>query len=159
MQPAAITDTHSEQLSELIGKLPRPVVFTNGCFDILHIGHVTLLEQAANFGRSLVVGLNTDASVRRLGKAPDRPLNNQMQRAHLLAAVRWIDCVVLFDEDTPYGLIERIRPDVLVKGGDWPVESIVGADLVTSHGGRVVSIPFEHQTSTTDLVNRIKSVD
>lgn len=132
------------------------VVFTNGCFDILHRGHVTYLEEAAALGHRLVVGLNSDASVKRLGKAPDRPLNDQDSRAAVLSALRCVDAVCLFDEDTPLGLIQLVRPDVLVKGGDWKPEHIVGGNDVIGWGGDVRSLPFVHGFSTTGLVERIK---
>lgn len=132
------------------------VVFTNGCFDILHRGHVTYLEEAAALGHRLVVGLNSDASVKRLGKAPDRPLNDQDSRAAVLSALRCVDAVTVFDEDTPLGLIQLVRPDVLVKGGDWKPEQIVGGNDVIGWGGDVRSLPFVHGFSTTGLVERIK---
>lgn len=117
------------------------VVFTNGCFDILHRGHVEYLAKAADMGDVLVVGLNTDASVRRL-KGDGRPVNNEEARALVLASLSFVDAVVLFDEDTPYELIKAIRPDVLVKGADYKVEEIVGYDIVTSYGGKVVTVPL-----------------
>ncbi len=143
-------------LAERAASLPRPLVFTNGVFDILHRGHVTYLAQAAALGRSLVVALNTDASVRRLGKGDDRPINLLEDRAAVVAALASTSLVTWFDEDTPLGLIERLVPDVLVKGGDWPVERIVGADVVRAAGGRVISIPFEHERSTTRLLALIR---
>lgn len=142
------------------------VVFTNGVFDILHAGHVDYLEKAAACGDRLVVGLNSDASVRRLGKAPDRPLNPEWARQKVLAALRCVDAVTVFTEDTPYELIRVIAPDVLVKGGDYDPEErnpshrtyIVGADLVRAGGGRVVAIPLLEGFSTTGLVSRIRGV-
>lgn len=136
--------------------LPRPLVFTNGCFDILHRGHVTYLAQARALGASLVVGVNTDASVRRLGKAADRPINSEADRVAVLAALESVSLVTLFDEDTPLALILELRPDVLVKGGDWGPDRIVGADAVRAWGGQVHSIPFLHQRSTTALIDRIR---
>lgn len=133
----------------------RPVVFTNGVFDLLHVGHVALLEAARAEGTALIVGLNSDASVRRLGKGTDRPLVPQGERARVVAALGCVDCVVLFDEDTPLALIERLRPDVLVKGADYPLEKIVGADQVTAWGGRVVRVPLVTGVSTTELVARL----
>ncbi|MEW5943149.1 MAG: D-glycero-beta-D-manno-heptose 1-phosphate adenylyltransferase [Pseudomonadota bacterium] len=136
--------------------LPHPLVFTNGCFDILHRGHVTYLAQARALGASLVVGVNSDASVRRLGKGDDRPINAQEDRMAVLAALECIDIVTWFDEDTPLNLILACRPDVLVKGGDWTVENIVGAKEVLGWGGRVHSIPFLHQRSTTATLAKIR---
>lgn len=145
-----------EALAARIAKLPRPLVFTNGCFDILHRGHVTYLAQARALGNSLVVAVNSDASVRRLGKGDDRPVNGLEDRMALLAALACVDLVTWFDEDTPIERILACRPDVLVKGGDWPVEKIVGATEVQAWGGRVVSIPFIHQRSTTALLEKIR---
>jgi D-glycero-beta-D-manno-heptose 1-phosphate adenylyltransferase len=138
--------------------LVRPVVFTNGCFDILHRGHVTYLAQARALGASLVVALNTDASVRRLGKGDERPVNRLEDRAAVVAALGAVDLVTWFDEDTPLELIVALRPDVLVKGGDWPRERIVGAPEVLSWGGRVESIAFRHDSSTSALIERIRSL-
>lgn len=134
----------------------RPLVFTNGVFDILHRGHATYLARARDLGASLLVALNGDASARALGKGADRPLNTLADRMALVAALACVDAVTWFDEATPAALISLIRPDVLVKGGDWPVDRIVGADEVLARGGRVVSIPFEHQRSTTALLERIR---
>lgn len=134
----------------------RPLVFTNGCFDILHRGHVTYLDQARSLGAALVVGVNTDASVRRLSKGPERPINPLEDRLEVLAALESVDFVTAFDEDTPLQLITALQPDVLVKGGDWPVTAIVGADLVLARDGQVHSIPFEHERSTTALVRRLQ---
>lgn len=145
------------QLASRIARLPRPLVFTNGVFDILHRGHVTCLAQAAALGKSLVIALNTDASVRRLGKGDDRPINVLEDRAAVIAALACTSLVTWFDEDTPLALIEQVLPDVLVKGGDWLTTQIVGADQVLARGGRVCSIPFEHQRSTTALLGRIRS--
>jgi rfaE bifunctional protein nucleotidyltransferase chain/domain len=140
-----------------IQALKAPLVFTNGCFDILHRGHVTYLEEARALGASLVVAVNTDASVRRLDKGSDRPVNPLEDRLAVLAALQCVDAVIPFDEDTPLELIRRLHPDILVKGGDWPVERIVGAEQVLSEGGEVHSIPFRHDRSTTDLLRRIRS--
>ena len=133
-----------------------PVVFTNGVFDLLHVGHVALLEAARAEGAALIVGLNSDASVRRLGKGTDRPLVPQIERAGVVAALGCVDCVVVFDEDTPLALIERLRPDVLVKGADYAREAIVGADQVTAWGGRVVRVPLVAGVSTTELLARLR---
>ena len=131
------------------------IVFTNGCFDILHRGHVEYLAQAADKGDVLVVGLNTDASVRRL-KGDGRPVNDQEARAMVLASLSFVDAVVLFDEDTPYELIKAVHPDVLVKGADYKVEEIVGHDLVTSYGGLVETIPLVEGYSSTAIKVKIE---
>jgi D-beta-D-heptose 7-phosphate kinase/D-beta-D-heptose 1-phosphate adenosyltransferase len=135
----------------------RKVVFTNGCFDLLHAGHVRLLEQARSLGDFLVLGLNSDQSVRSLGKGDDRPLVPQAQRAQVVAALAAVDMVTLFDEPTPLELITAVLPDVLVKGGDWPVKDIVGAELILARGGRVESLPLVEGLSTTALAARIRS--
>lgn len=135
----------------------RKVVFTNGCFDLLHAGHVRLLEQARSLGDLLILGLNSDDSVRSLGKGEDRPLVPQAQRAEVVAALAAVDLVALFNEPTPLELITAIMPDVLVKGGDWPVRDIVGADLVLAAGGRVESLPLVRGLSTTSLAARIRA--
>jgi rfaE bifunctional protein nucleotidyltransferase chain/domain len=144
------------QLAAQLAALPRPLVFTNGCFDILHRGHVTYLAQARALGASLVVGVNSDASVRRLGKAGDRPLNTLEDRMAVLAALESVSLVVGFDEDTPLDLIRQVQPDVLVKGGDWTPDRIVGAEDVLARGGQVHSIPFRHERSTTALLEKIR---
>ncbi|MBU3937724.1 MAG: D-glycero-beta-D-manno-heptose 1-phosphate adenylyltransferase, partial [Proteobacteria bacterium] len=136
----------------------RKVVFTNGCFDILHQGHVTYLEQARGEGDCLVVGVNSDASVRALGKGDDRPMNHEQSRARVIAALGCVDHVVIFGEETPQKLIATLMPDVLVKGGDWPVEKIVGAPEVLAAGGRVLSIPLVESYSTTSLIKKIRTV-
>ena len=132
-------------------------MFTNGVFDLLHAGHITLLEAARAAGDALVVAVNTDASARRLGKGADRPLVADGERARVLAALAAVDCVVLFDEDTPLVLIERLRPDVLVKGADYAPEAIVGAAEVEAWGGRVVRVPLMAGKSTTDLVRKLRA--
>lgn len=132
-------------------------MFTNGVFDLLHGGHVALLEAARAAGDALAVGVNSDASVRRLGKGPDRPLVPEGERARLLAALAAVDCVVLFEEDTPLALIERLRPDVLVKGADYAPEAIVGAAEVEGWGGSVVRVPLVEGKSTTDLVRKLRA--
>lgn len=142
--------------SPLINDLPRPLVFTNGCFDILHRGHVSYLEEAAQLGSSLLVAVNTDDSIRRQDKGADRPINPLDDRMALLAALQSVDLVIPFDTDTPLQLIQIIMPDILVKGGDWPIEKIVGAREVMQHGGAVHSIPFRYQRSTSDLIKRIR---
>lgn len=138
------------------GRLERPLVFTNGVFDILHRGHVSYLDEAAQLGASLIVGVNTDASVRRLNKGPERPINPEQDRAALLAALACVDAVVLFDEDTPEALIAALRPDLIVKGGDYDMEALPETALVRSWGGDAVSIPFEFQRSTTALVKKLR---
>jgi len=143
-------------LASRIALLARPLVFTNGVFDILHRGHVTYLAQARALGASLVVALNTDQSVRRLGKGEDRPVNRLADRAAVAAALEAVSLVTWFDEDTPLDLIVRIRPEVLVKGGDWQPRDIVGAKEVASWGGAVHSIPFAHERSTTGLLKAIR---
>jgi len=146
-----------DQLEERVGLLPRPLVFTNGCFDILHRGHVTCLARARAMGESLIIAVNTDASVRRLGKGEERPINPLEDRMAVLAALASVSLVTWFDEDTPLNTILTCRPDVLVKGGDWAIDSIVGAAEVAGWGGRVATIPFEHQRSTTRVIERIRS--
>lgn len=136
--------------------LPQPVVFTNGVFDILHRGHVTCLAQARELGASLVVGLNSDASARRLGKGPDRPLNTELDRACVLAALESVTLVVIFDEATPVELLKRVRPQWYVKGGDYDIETLAETALVRSWGGRSCALPFVDGHSTTALVKRIR---
>jgi len=144
-------------LAERVAQLPHPRVFTNGCFDILHRGHVTYLAEARALGASLIVAVNSDASVKRQGKGGDRPINTLYDRMALLAALESVSLVTWFDADTPLDLILAIRPDVLVKGGDWTPDRIVGAAEVSCWGGSVHSIPFRHHTSTTALLRRIRS--
>lgn len=132
----------------------RQLVFTNGCFDILHRGHVEYLAQAATKGDVLIIGLNTDASVRKL-KGPSRPLLDEQSRAFTLAALGFVDAVVLFDEETPYELIKKIKPQVLVKGGDYQVEDIVGYDIVKAGGGQVITIPLTEGFSTTGIIQKM----
>lgn len=133
----------------------RTVVFTNGCFDLLHLGHVDYLEQARHLGDVLIVGLNTDESVGRF-KGPDRPIQDEQSRARILAALHFVDLVVLFNEDTPLDLISSVLPDILVKGNDYLAENIVGADVVKQHGGSVKTIPLVPGYSTTKIVEKIK---
>jgi D-beta-D-heptose 7-phosphate kinase/D-beta-D-heptose 1-phosphate adenosyltransferase len=132
------------------------VVFTNGVFDLLHPGHVRYLQQARSLGDALIVGLNSDESVRR-NKGPERPITPQSERAELLAALDCVDAVVVFPEETPAGIIRAVLPDVLVKGADWPADQIVGRDTVEAAGGRVVLVPVEEGYSTTSIVNRIRA--
>lgn len=145
------------QLAGRIAALVRPLVFTNGVFDILHRGHVTYLAQARALGASLIVAANSDASARRLGKGEDRPINRLEDRMAVLAALQAVDLVTWFDDDTPLALILACRPDVLVKGGDWKPEAIVGAREVIAWGGAVHAIPFLFQRSTTATLNKIRS--
>ena len=146
----------SEQLDARLAALPRPVVFTNGVFDILHRGHVIYLAAARALGASLVLGLNSDASVRMLGKGPERPLNPQYDRAAVLAALESVSLVTLFEDRMPLALIERVRPDIYVKGGDYDMATLAETALVQSWGGRSVAIPFVEGRSTTALVQRIR---
>lgn len=150
----ASPDTLAAQLAQL----PRPLVFTNGCFDILHRGHVTYLAQARALGAALIVGVNSDDSVRRQNKGSDRPINPLYDRMAVLAALAAVDCVIGFDDDTPLELILAVRPDILVKGGDWPVHAMVGSREVLNWGGQVHSIPFLHTTSTTATLARIREL-
>jgi rfaE bifunctional protein nucleotidyltransferase chain/domain len=145
-----------DQLATRAAALARPLVFTNGCFDILHRGHVTYLAQARALGAALVVALNTDASVKRLGKGDDRPVNRLEDRLAVMAALGCVDLVTWFDEDTPLQRILEARPEILVKGGDWAPEKIVGAPEVKGWGGTVHSIPFLHEKSTTALLEKIR---
>lgn len=151
--------TLEELLPELAARREKgeKIVFTNGCFDILHPGHVTYLSEARNLGDLLVVGLNSDASVKRLGKGDERPIMDEMERATVLAGLKAVDYVVVFDEDTPEKLIGALLPDVLVKGGDWPLDKIVGRDVVEKAGGIVRTIPVVEGKSTTGIIERILS--
>lgn len=145
-----------ESLFQILPQLTPPWVFTNGCFDILHRGHVTYLAQARALGGSLIVGVNSDDSVRRLGKGTGRPINSQSNRMAVLAALESVDMVIGFDEDTPLKLIQLIQPHILVKGGDWAVDHIIGGQEVLARGGSVRTIPFLFGTSTTAIVEKIK---
>lgn len=137
-------------------KKAMPLVFTNGCFDVLHRGHVTYLAQARALGNSMIVALNTDESVRRQGKGDDRPINSLMDRLSVIASLESVNFVTYFDSDTPLELILKIMPEILVKGGDWSIDNIVGSKEVIAHGGKVHSIPFLFNTSTTKLINKIR---
>ncbi len=147
-----------DQAAQAVKQLRQqgPVVFTNGVFDVLHRGHATYLDQARQLGASLVLGLNSDASAKRLGKGPDRPLNNEMDRAILLAALASVSLVTWFDEDTPLALITELKPDVLVKGGDYDMDRLAETQVVRAYGGRALAIPFVDGYSTTALVKRIQ---
>src|SRR5512143_4077911 len=147
-----------DDLAARVAQLPHPLVFTNGCFDVLHRGHVTYLAQARALGFSLVVGVNSDASVKRQGRGDDRPISAEQDRMAVLAALESVSLVVKFDEDTPLNLILACKPDVLVKGGDWKPEHIVGSKEVKIWGGSVHSIPFLHERSTTALLKKIRAL-
>ncbi|MEP6607098.1 MAG: D-glycero-beta-D-manno-heptose 1-phosphate adenylyltransferase [Burkholderiaceae bacterium] len=146
-----------EHLPAAVQQLARPLVATNGVFDILHRGHVTYLAQARALGASLVVALNSDASARKLGKGKDRPINHHDDRAALLAALQCVDLVTLFDDPVPLQVLETIRPDIYVKGGDYKIESLPEAEAVRLWGGRTIVIPFVHERSTTDLLARVRA--
>ena len=147
----------ADQLAERLSALARPVVFTNGVFDILHRGHVSYLAQARALGASLVIGLNSDASARGLGKGPDRPLNNEVDRACVLAALESVSLVTLFDEPTPVALLQRVRPQLYVKGGDYDIEALDETKWVRRWGGDARALAFVDGYSTTALVKRIRS--
>ena len=139
-----------------VAELPGPVVFTNGVFDVLHRGHATYLASARALGASLVVALNTDVSARRLGKAADRPLNNEYDRAALIAALESVSVVTWFDEDTPLALISELQPDILVKGGDYDMNTLAETAVVKAYGGKAQTLPFVEGYSTTALVQKIR---
>ena len=146
------------ELVSQIAKLKKqgPLVFTNGCFDLLHVGHIRYLQSARNLGSSLVVGINTDASVRAL-KGPTRPVQNENDRAEILAALESVSLTLLFSEETPEKLIHSVRPDILVKGGDWKVEQISGGSFVQSYGGKVMSLQFVASKSTTSIIEKSRA--
>ena len=133
------------------------IVFTNGCFDLLHHGHIDYLSKAADLGDALIIGVNSDSSVKKLNKGVNRPLQNETDRALILSSVQFIEALTIFEEDTPYELIKAIQPDILVKGGDWKEADIVGSDIVKAKGGSVISIPFVEGYSTTNIEKKIKS--
>ena len=147
----------AHNLQEKLSQLPKPVVFTNGVFDILHRGHVSYLAQARSLGASMVVGVNADASVRMLGKGDDRPLNAEADRLALLASLESVDLVVLFSEKTPVELIAQIKPDIYVKGGDYEIDTLAETALVKTWGGKAYAIPFLHDRSTTALLRKIRA--
>ncbi len=157
MKPSAGKIRTPDEAAAWRASAPGPVVFTNGVFDIVHPGHVAVLEAARAEGASLIVGLNSDRSARELGKGGDRPIMPEDARARVVAAFAAVDCVVLFDEPTPAALIARLAPDVLVKGGDYRPETVVGADTVTARGGRVVIVPLVPDQSTTRIVERLRA--
>jgi rfaE bifunctional protein nucleotidyltransferase chain/domain len=134
----------------------QQVVFTNGCFDILHLGHVDYLEKARQTGTKMIVGVNADSSVRKL-KGPSRPVNNEYARARILAALEFVDLVIIFEEETPLNLINELLPDILVKGDDYSIETIVGAKEVIAHGGKVITIPLVPTYSTTNIIQKLKN--
>ncbi len=138
--------------------MKKKIVFTNGCFDIIHRGHIDYLSKAADLGNILIIGLNTDASVKRI-KGRGRPINDEVARAQNLAALFFIDAIILFDEDTPYNLIKEVKPDILVKGSDYKSEDIVGHDIVKENGGEVVTINLLPGYSTTSIIQKIKDLD
>ena len=146
-----------DELAVRLASLPRPLVFTNGVFDILHRGHASYLAQARALGASLVVGVNSDASVKMLGKGDDRPINTEADRQALLAALESVDMAVLFTEQTPVNLIEKIRPDIYVKGGDYEIDTLAETHLVKSWGGKAIAIPFLYERSTTSLLGKIRA--
>jgi rfaE bifunctional protein nucleotidyltransferase chain/domain len=146
-----------EQLAARVASLPRPLVFTNGVFDILHRGHASYLSQARALGASLVVGVNSNASVKMLGKGDDRPINSEADRQALLAALESVDMTILFTEQTPVSLIEKIRPDIYVKGGDYEIDTLPETQVVKSWGGKAIAIPFLYERSTTSLLGKIRS--
>ncbi|HSV34157.1 MAG TPA: D-glycero-beta-D-manno-heptose 1-phosphate adenylyltransferase [Ramlibacter sp.] len=158
VRPPAFLDkiVPRDEAAARVAALPQPVVFTNGVFDVLHRGHAIYLAQARELGASLVVALNTDASARRLGKGPDRPLNNEADRAVLMAALDCVSLVTWFDEDTPLELVRELRPAILVKGGDYDMSKLAETKLVECYGGRAQAIPFVDGYSTTALVRRIR---
>lgn len=148
--------TTMENLAEAVGKLPQPVVLTNGVFDILHRGHVTYLAQAKSLGKSLVVAVNSDKSVKMLGKGDDRPINTEADRAAVLAALESVDLVVIFPDKVPLEAVRRAKPDIYVKGGDYKIEDLPEAEIVHSYGGEVVTVAFEHDRSTTKLLKKVR---
>lgn len=148
--------TTMQNLSEAVKKLPKPVVLTNGVFDILHRGHVTYLAQAKSLGKSLVVAVNSDTSVKMLGKGDDRPINSEADRAAVLAALESVDLVVIFPDKVPLEAVRQARPDIYVKGGDYRIEELPEAEIVHSYGGKVVTVAFEHDRSTTKLLKKVR---
>lgn len=146
-----------EMLPQRLALLPKPLVFTNGVFDILHRGHVTYLAQARALGAALVLGVNSDQSVRLLGKGDDRPINGEADRMALLAALASVDLVVMFEEKTPVALLQAVRPDIYVKGGDYDIDALAETAMVRGWGGQAYAIPFRHTRSTTRLLQRIRA--
>jgi D-glycero-beta-D-manno-heptose 1-phosphate adenylyltransferase len=148
-----------QAMTARVAQLPRPVVFTNGVFDVLHRGHAIYLAQARALGASLIVAINTDASARRLGKGPERPLNSEESRAILVAALASVDLVTWFEVDTPFQLVSEVRPDILVKGGDYEMSKLPESQLMASWGGRSQALPFVEGYSTTALVKKIRGAN
>jgi rfaE bifunctional protein nucleotidyltransferase chain/domain len=151
--------TNIEKILKIISNAKQnkqKIVFTNGCFDIIHSGHCKYLSEAKQLGDILIIGLNTDASIKRI-KGEMRPINNEINRAFVLASLRSVDYVVLFDEDTPFNLISKIIPDVLVKGSDYEINNIVGADIVMQNGGQVITIPLVEGQSTTNIISKLQN--
>lgn len=142
------------QISEELRKSDKEIVFTNGCFDILHAGHIQYLKEAKNIGDILIIGLNSDKST-KLIKGKNRPINTELDRATVLAALEFVDYIVIFDEDTPFNLINLIKPDILVKGGDWKENEIIGSDIVKESGGKIISLSYKRGFSTTKILNKI----
>lgn len=157
IQNKIVSTDHLERLTNIWRSFDKKIVFTNGCFDILHRGHLEILAAAANEGHKLVVGLNTDASIKRL-KGPERPINHEQDRVFQLASLLCVDAVCLFDQDTPIDLIKLVKPDVLIKGGDYEIDTIVGADFVQSYGGIVKTIPLVEGFSTSNIIEQIKKL-
>lgn len=149
------TVTELRPLLEILRSAGKKIVFTNGCFDILHTGHTRYLAQAKSYGDVLVVAVNSDASVRKI-KGEKRPINSQTDRMETLAALETVDFVTIFDEPDPYRIISELQPDVLVKGGDWPIEKIIGRDVVEGRGGRVINVPYVEGASTTGIIETIR---
>lgn len=146
-----------DELIPIVGRLRKQgkkVVFTNGCFDILHVGHIRYLKEAKGYGDILIVAVNSDSSVKSI-KGDKRPIVSQSERAEVVSALEMVDYVTMFDEDTPYNIIKKLQPDVLIKGGDWTIDKIVGRDIVEARGGKVIAIPFIKGASTTGIVERI----
>lgn len=145
-----------EKIHDILKSEEKKIVFTNGCFDILHRGHISYLEQAKSLGDILIVGVNSDSSVKKL-KGEGRPVNIESDRAYVLDNVKSVDHVIIFEEDTPYNLIDKIKPDYLVKGGEWKEEDIVGSDIVKANGGKVISLKYVDNYSTTNILKKINS--
>ncbi|MBN2720533.1 MAG: D-glycero-beta-D-manno-heptose 1-phosphate adenylyltransferase [Proteobacteria bacterium] len=157
MEPAVYTTGTIEKAAREWRQGGLVIVFTNGCFDLIHVGHVRYLKEARRMGDLLVVGVNSDGSVRKL-KGPDRPVMPLGERLEILLSLRWVDAVVPFDDPTPLELIKAIRPHILVKGGDWVPEKIVGREVLEEYGGRTVNVPFHEGNSTTGIIRRIRSL-
>jgi len=152
-----IIDNEVKKIVDKLKKEGKKIVFTNGCFDILHLGHIRYLSEAKKLGDFLIVAINSDSSVRRI-KGNKRPIIDEKARAEIIAALEFVDMVIIFSEDTPYNIIKRLKPDILVKGGDWKEDEIVGADIVKKSGGKVLTIPYITGYSTTSIVEKIKKL-